>query len=102
MELKYNDKPIAQSVVTMSSKGQTIIMAEARKYLEKKKITKFTEKLFSDGSVLLTPIDDRTDEEKFNEQASVFFDNYGQISYEDDEETNMWLAMEDVGGEKYE
>ena len=76
----YNEV-IAEKEVKLSTKGQLIIVAEARAYLEKRDIWKFNEKVYRNGTIVLTPIDERSDEEKFVSSVKEFQEEYGVICY---------------------
>lgn len=93
--IKFLEEPRYRGESTLSSKGQIVITAAARKMLSKS--AKFEQSVFRDGTIVLTPSDLMTKKEKFLSRVNSFQQKYGTV-----EDTEFFGNITDIGEEYYD
>lgn len=93
--IRFLEEPRYRGESTLSSKGQIVIAAAARKMLSKS--AKFEQSVFMDGTIVLTPSDLMTKRDKFLSRLNVFQQNYGTV-----EDTEFFGNIAEIGEEYYD
>ena len=101
MSIKYLVQPAYETLVSLSSKGQIIISAKARREFIPKGTSQFEQIVFSDGTIVLKPKAQVDRQAAFKAKAEAYFAKYGTVSM-NDEETRAWLDMPVIGEENFD
>jgi hypothetical protein len=93
----YKEKPAIQAQTALSSKGQVIIVAAARKKYLPDDMDGFTEDVFRDGTIVLKPKRKFSEKEIFVREAEAYYEVFGR---EDNETQDKgFLDAAEAGGE---
>ena len=98
--VKYLAKPKIQSTVNLSSKGQIVISARARKLYLSPDIKQFEQDIFSDGTIVLRPKSKISKREAFIKKAEDYYKKFG--AFEFDKEERALLDTGNAGEEIFD
>ncbi|MDR2977158.1 MAG: hypothetical protein LBV19_07655 [Streptococcaceae bacterium] len=98
MELvTYREKPVLHTHVSLSSKGQIVIVSQARNKYLPEDMDGFTQDVFRDGTIVLKPKRRLSEREMFVHEAEAYYETYRGESTE--AKDSDFLTSPEQGGE---